>query len=86
MLISDTNCRYAKGEGYVLRGRLVVQGHAGVGASLILLRNELPNGAFPVPPSRAGGDMNLVTMTMRAVAAPCDSVIGATPPRKKLFE
>lgn len=73
----------------MLRGRLAVQGHAGVGASIVLLRNEVPNGAFPIPSSPMVGnvgDMNLVKMTMRpAVTAPCDSATGATPSRKKLF-
>ena len=64
-----------------------MHGHSGVGASIVLLRNELPNGAFPVASSPVmGDDMNLVKMTLRAVAAPCDSTTGATPSRKKLFE
>jgi hypothetical protein len=86
-LTCDSICRYVKGEGYVLRGRLAVHGHAGVGASIILLRNELPNGAFPVASSpMMDNDMNLVQMTLRAVAGPCNSATGATPSRKKLFE
>ena len=47
---------------YVLRGRLTVQGHG----SIVLSRNELPNGPFPAPFSHMD-DLNLVKMTLRAV-------------------
>lgn len=79
--------RYAKGEGYVLRGRLAVQLHAGTSASVVLLRNELPNGAFPAATTSmvGGGDLNLVRMTLRIPVTPDTGATGSTPSRKKLF-
>ena len=71
----------------MLRGRLAIRGYAGAGVSIVLLRNELPNGPFPSTPMLdQAGDVNLVQLTLTGATAPPNGAAGATPSRKKLFD
>ena len=67
---------YVKGEGYVLRGRLSVQGQ-----KLTLTRTEVPNGPFPSGDGEVHNQVRLVMIVAKAK----EGASGATPARKRLF-